>query len=55
MTCYAYGEVTLVHSKWVKEYVEKINPFIAKHGGRVLSRTTRMEKVEGNRALPTNG
>jgi len=54
MTYYAYGEITLKHANWVKEYVEKINPFISKHGGRVLSRTIKMEKLEGDRALPTN-
>lgn len=54
MKYYAYGEITLKHTKWVKEYLAKINPFIEKHGGRVLSRTTKMEKAEGDRALPSN-
>jgi uncharacterized protein (DUF1330 family) len=54
MTRYAYGEIILKKTNWVGEYVRKIKPFIEKHGGRVLSRTTRMEKVEGARSLPTN-
>jgi uncharacterized protein (DUF1330 family) len=54
MTYYAYGEITLKHQNWVKEYLANINPFIEKHGGRILSRTIRMEKAEGERALPTN-
>ena len=54
MTYYAYGEITLKHTKWVKEYLASINAFIEKHGGRVLSRTTKMEKAEGSRDLPTN-
>jgi uncharacterized protein (DUF1330 family) len=54
MKYYAYGEITLKHTKWVKEYLANINPFIEKHGGRVLSRTTKMEKGEGNRGLPSN-
>jgi uncharacterized protein (DUF1330 family) len=54
MTYYAYGDITLKHGRWVGEYLRTINAFIEKHGGRVLSRTVRMEKVEGTRELPTN-
>ena len=54
MTYYVYGDITLKHTHWVREYLRTINAFIEKHGGRVLSRTVRMEKVEGDRELPTN-
>ena len=54
MTYYAFGEITLKHASWVKEYLGTINSFIEKHNGRVLSRTVKMEKTEGHRALPTN-
>ena len=54
MTYYAYGEITLKHQDWVEEYLGKINQFIGKHRGIVLSRTIRMEKIEGARVLPTN-
>ena len=54
MAYYAYGEITLERQDWIEEYLGKINQFIEKHRGIVLSRTTRMEKVEGARALPTN-
>jgi len=54
MTYYAYGEITLKHQDWIEEYLGKINQFIEKHRGTVLSRTKRMEKIEGARVLPTN-
>ena len=54
MRYYAYGDITLKHTGWVEEYLRKINSFIEKHGGRVVSRTIRMEKLEGSRDLPTN-
>ena len=54
MTYYAYGEITLKNQDWVEEYLGKINQFIERHHGTVLSRTIRMEKVEGDRALSTN-
>jgi uncharacterized protein (DUF1330 family) len=31
------GEITLKNDDWVVEYVTKVNVFIEKHGGRVLS------------------
>jgi len=54
MTYYAMGEVTVRSIDWADEYLSKINAFISRHGGRVLSRTLRMEKLEGERELPTN-
>ena len=54
MTYYAYGDITLKHQDWLEEYLEKINYFIEKHHGTVLSRTIKMEKIEGSRPLPTN-
>jgi len=54
MTYFAYGDITLKHSNWVRAYLRDINAFIEKHGRRVLSRTIKMEKVEGDRPLPTN-
>ena len=54
MKYYAYGEITLKHQDWVEYYIANINSFIEKQGGHVLSRTIKMEKIEGDRALPTN-
>lgn len=54
MRTYVYGEISLKHTDWVKPYLAGINAFIEKHGGRVLSRSVNMEKIEGGRELPTN-
>jgi len=54
MKYYVYGEIFLKHGEWVREYLRGINSFIEKHGGRVLSRSIKMEKVEGERDLSTN-
>jgi uncharacterized protein (DUF1330 family) len=54
MTYYAMGEVTVIDREWVGEYLANINGFIEKHGGRVLSRSLKMERTEGERPLPTN-
>ena len=54
MAYYVYGDIVLKHQDWVEEYLSKINQFIEKHRGIVLSRTIRMEKIEGVRPLPTN-
>lgn len=54
MTCYVFGDIYLKHADWVEEYLSRINAFIEAHDGRVLSRSVNMEKVEGDRALPTN-
>jgi uncharacterized protein (DUF1330 family) len=54
MKCYVYGEVTLKTREWVGAYLARINPFISKHGGIVLSRSIGMHKIEGERPLPTN-
>ena len=54
MKYYVYGDIYLKHGEWVQEYLRDINSFIEKHGGRVLSRSIKMEKVEGVRELSTN-
>jgi len=54
MTYYIMGEVTVRTPEWIRPYVKDINAFIAKHGGRVLSRSVNMEAFEGRPTLPTN-
>lgn len=54
MIYYAMGEITVTDRDWVGEYLININQFISKHGGRVLSRSINMERVEGVRPIPTN-
>jgi uncharacterized protein (DUF1330 family) len=52
MKCYAVAEVVVTDRSWVKDYIEKVTPMVEAHGGRYLARTSRMEKLEGDRPLP---
>ena len=54
MKYFVYGDIYVRNGSWVEEYVRAINAFIEKHDGKVLSRSVNMEKVEGDRDLPTN-
>lgn len=54
MTYYVYGDIYLKHTKWLEEYLANINSFIERHEGIVLSRSINMEKVEGDREIPSN-
>ena len=54
MKYFVYGDIYLHNGDWVEEYISGINAFIEKHDGKVLSRSINMEKVEGDRDLPTN-
>ena len=54
MTYYVYGDIYLKNSEWIGKYLSEINSFIKKHKGIVLSRSINMEKVEGDREVPSN-
>ena len=54
MTYFVMGEITLKNDDWVVEYITNVNAFIGKHGGKVLSRSIKVENIEGERPLPTN-
>ena len=50
-----YGAVQLRHDddSWLKEYATHVTPLVKKYGGKYLARTKTMEKVEGDRELPS--
>ena len=54
MKYYMYGDIYLRNDNWVQGYLEGINHFIEKHNGVVLSRSLNVERLEGDRELPTN-
>jgi uncharacterized protein (DUF1330 family) len=49
---YAVVEMEITDQSWVAEYVKNVTQMIEKNGGRYLARTSRMERVEGERKLP---
>lgn len=52
MKHYAIVEVDITDPAWVPEYVKNVTRLVEQHGGRYLSRTSRVEKIEGERKAP---
>jgi uncharacterized protein (DUF1330 family) len=49
---YAFAEMEVTDPEWVREYVANVTGMVERRGGRYLSRTVRIEKIEGDRAAP---
>ena len=52
MKWYSIAEIDITDRAWVREYVQNVTPMVERHGGRYLSRTARIEKLEGERPPP---
>ena len=50
MRFYSIAELTITDQSWVRDYVKNVTPMVERHGGRYLSRTSRIERLEGERA-----
>ena len=53
MKFYGCVQLRFDDDSWVKEYAQNVTPILERHGGRYLARTKTMEKIEGDRELPT--
>ena len=49
---YFIGELEVTDQSWVPDYVRKVTGMVERGGGRYLSRTSRVERVEGERKVP---
>lgn len=49
MKHYFIAEMRVTDRAWVAEYVQAVTPMVERYGGRYLARTSRVEKVEGER------
>jgi uncharacterized protein (DUF1330 family) len=49
---YFIGELEITDQSWVPDYVRKVTGMVERSGGRYLSRTSRVERVEGERKTP---
>jgi uncharacterized protein (DUF1330 family) len=49
---YAVAEMNITDRAWVADYVRDVTPMVERHGGRYLARTSRVEKLEGERPAP---
>lgn len=52
MKYYSVAEMEITDRSWVAEYVKNVTKMVEQRGGRYLARTSRVEKVEGERKLP---
>lgn len=52
MKYYAVAELEIVDPGWVEPYVAAVTPLVERFGGRYLARTSRVEKLEGERRAP---
>ena len=47
MACYLIAEVKITDDSWVPDYAAQVHDIVARHGGRYLSRSGRIEALEG--------
>ena len=52
MKYYAVAEIDVTDRSWVLEYVKNVTPMVESFGGRYLARTSKIEKLEGDRSTP---
>ena len=52
MKYYSVAEIEITDQSWVPAYVQNVTRLVEQHGGRYLARTSRVEKIEGERSLP---
>ena len=52
MKFYGVVQLRFDDDSWVKEYAQNVTPILERRG-RYLARTQTMEKIEGDRELPT--
>jgi len=52
MKYYAVAEIDVTDQSWVPAYVQNVTRMVERHGGRYLARTPKVEKIEGERAVP---
>jgi len=46
---YTLAELSVTDPSWIKDYVANVSAMVARHGGRYLARTPKMERLEGER------
>jgi uncharacterized protein (DUF1330 family) len=52
MKYYAVAEIEITDRSWVTAYVQNVTKLVEQHGGRYLARTSKVEKIEGERKAP---
>ena len=52
MKYYAVAELEVTDRSWARDYIQNVTGIVEKHGGRYLSRTSNVERLEGQRSNP---
>lgn len=52
MKYYSLASLQLTDDKWVADYVRDVTPMVERAGGQFLSRTPRIERLEGEGTTP---
>jgi uncharacterized protein (DUF1330 family) len=52
MKYYAVAEIDVTDRAWIPDYVKNVTGQVERYGGRYLARTSRIEKLEGERKRP---
>jgi uncharacterized protein (DUF1330 family) len=52
MKYYCVAELDITDQAWVTEYVKNVTKLVERYGGQYLARTSRVEKLEGERQVP---
>jgi uncharacterized protein (DUF1330 family) len=49
---YSVAELEITDQSWVGDYVKNVTGMVERSGGRYLARTSKVEKIEGERKVP---
>ncbi len=52
MKYYMLVEIDITDPAWVAGYIRDVTPMVERFGGVYLSRTTKLELIEGDRSVP---
>jgi uncharacterized protein (DUF1330 family) len=52
MKYYTVAEIEITDQSWVRDYVANVTPLVQQYGGRYLTRTSNVKKMEGDRKPP---
>lgn len=52
MKYYSIAELDITDRAWVRSYIENVTKMVEAAGGHYLARTSKIDKLEGARAVP---
>jgi uncharacterized protein (DUF1330 family) len=52
MKYYFVVELDITDQSWVSDYIQNVTRIVERRGGRYLARTSKIDRIEGQRRLP---